>query len=237
MARDTGARHRILRYLRENGGIYDRSGRATHELKTAVGYEGSTVGFTQLLASMATAGLVLREVRGKRTYRISLPPSAMRPMDGAPMTDRMGRVDGAPASALEPSAPDGSGAGVPISIERMAGGAEVDYDLLAARLLRQVARNLSDPSSGSNAAAQRRIRSLETRVSELERELARSRAERNQIAEERDEVQARLRAAESNLTTLTDRMTPQRRGDGPRPQATENLDTEERALLRRLSSA
>src|SRR5579884_69081 len=200
MPRDTGARHRILQHLREHGAVQDRSGRATHELKDAVGYEGSTVGFTQLLASMAGAGLIDREVRGKRTYRISLPLEA-RLHDSARSTD----------GAETLGSLDDDGSGRITSIERLTGGADVDYDQLAARLLRQVARNLTDPSAAS-AGAQRRIRSLEARVTELERELARTRAERNQAAEERDEAQERLRAAESNLSTLTDRMS-QRRGD------------------------
>ena len=228
MPRDTGARHRILRHLREYGSVQDRSGRATHELKDAVGYEGSTVGFTQLLASMASAGMIVRDVRGKRTYRISLPVEA-RVREPADLVD----------GTHEAAAVGDEGTVRATSIEHIAGSTDVDYDQLASRLLRQVARNLSDQSGGS-AAAQRKIRSLEARVTELEREIARTRAERNQAAEERDEAQERLRAAESNLSTLTDRM-GQRRGDtGGRPPAThgsESLDNEERALLRRLSSA
>lgn len=224
MPRDTGARHRILRHLREHGAIHDRSGRATQELKDAVGYEGSTVGFTQLLASLAGAGLITREVRGKRTYRISLPPATSSSIED----------DGEHGGF----AADVDSSVRPATIEQVAGGGDLDYDQLASRLLRQVARALADPDPGAgSAAAQRRIRGLEARVTELERELARTRAERNQATEERDEVNERLRAAEANLTMLTDRMGPRRGDGGPRSGASQNLDNEERALLRRLSSS
>ena len=178
---------------------------------------------------MAGAGLITRDVRGKRTYRISVPPTESRVADNSSaMSDGSYSVD---------NGDDGRAT----TIERMAGSGEVDYDQLAQRLLRQVARNLADPSAAS-AGAQRRIRSLESKVTELEREVARTRAERNQVTEERDELTERLRAAEGNLSMLTDRMSPRRSGDGGRGDmgragSSQDLDNEERALLRRLSSA
>ena len=45
---------------------------ASTQLAAAVGYPGSSVAFAQLLSGMERSGLIEREVRGKRTYRISL---------------------------------------------------------------------------------------------------------------------------------------------------------------------
>ena len=76
MTRDQTVRRRIVGYLTEHGPVVDASGRATSLLKDAVGYEGSDTGFTQLVSAMAKSGALLREVRGKRTYRISLSSSS-----------------------------------------------------------------------------------------------------------------------------------------------------------------
>ena len=45
---------------------------ASTQLAAAIGYPGSNVAFAQLLSGMERSGLIEREVRGKRTYRISL---------------------------------------------------------------------------------------------------------------------------------------------------------------------
>jgi len=47
---------------------------ASTRLAVAVGYPGSSVAFAQLLSGMERSGLIEREVRGKRTYRIRLGP-------------------------------------------------------------------------------------------------------------------------------------------------------------------
>lgn len=71
MVRDRTARSRIRRYLAEVGPLEEGSGHATGALKDAIGYEGSSVAFIQLIASMDRDGEIDREIRGKRTYRIS----------------------------------------------------------------------------------------------------------------------------------------------------------------------
>ena len=45
-------------------------------LRAAIRYESSPAGFAQLLAAMDAAGEIDREVRGRRTYRVSLPRAA-----------------------------------------------------------------------------------------------------------------------------------------------------------------
>ena len=71
MARDQSVRNRIVAYLAEQGPVEDSSGKATSVLKQAIAYEGTDAGFTQVVAAMAKAGLLTRQIRGKRTYRIS----------------------------------------------------------------------------------------------------------------------------------------------------------------------
>src|SRR5271156_5679472 len=70
--RAVGTREHILAYLAQVGELFDQNGMASTQLAAAVGYPGSSVAFAQLLSGMERAGLVDREVRGKRTYRISL---------------------------------------------------------------------------------------------------------------------------------------------------------------------
>jgi len=71
VARDQNVRNRIVAYLAEHGAVEDPGGKATSVLKKAIAYEGTDAGFTQVVAAMAKAGLLARQIRGKRTYRIS----------------------------------------------------------------------------------------------------------------------------------------------------------------------
>src|SRR5215831_18501392 len=70
--RAVGTRERIAAYLAETGELFDANGMASTQLAAAVGYPGSSVAFAQLLSGMERSGLIEREVRGKRTYRIGL---------------------------------------------------------------------------------------------------------------------------------------------------------------------
>src|ERR1700730_17919919 len=70
--RAVGTREHIVAYLTDNAELFDPGGMASTRLAAAVGYPGSSVAFAQLLSGMERSGLIEREVRGKRTYRISL---------------------------------------------------------------------------------------------------------------------------------------------------------------------
>src|SRR6201999_4419372 len=70
--RAVGTREHVIGYLTEAGELFDSSGMASTKLAAAVGYPGSSVAFAQLLSGMERSGLIEREIRGKRTYRISL---------------------------------------------------------------------------------------------------------------------------------------------------------------------
>ncbi len=110
MARDRTARNRIRRHLATHGPLSDRQGLATKQLKEAIGYEGSAVAFIQLIAAMERDGELVRDIRGKRTYRIAV---AEEQVVRAPV----------------PESP---------AVETPAASPAVDYDVLARSLLREL---------------------------------------------------------------------------------------------------
>jgi hypothetical protein len=105
---------------------------ASTRLAAAVGYPGSSVAFAQLLSGMERSGVIKREVRGKRTYRITLGD-----VEGFGPTPRSGAAgSGAAGAGTAGSAGPGP-----------ADGQEFDYDELARRLLVHVVRALATESS------------------------------------------------------------------------------------------
>ena len=167
--RAVGTRDRIIAHLAAADEIADPTGMASTRLAEAVGYPGSSVAFAQLLSGMERDGLIAREVRGKRTYRITLADgaAAARPGLAASLAAGPGAV---PGTAIRPGLPaisgtggraqlDGNGKRLP-SPPAMA-PAEFDYDELARRLLVQVVRQLAATPAD-----------LQQTVSTLELELA-----------------------------------------------------------------
>lgn len=213
MPRDTTVRQRVVDYLIEHGPVSDASGRATSQLKEAVGYNGGDAGFIRIVSLMAEAGEVVREVRGKRTYRIAVSADAAAQQARPRPTVVTGGVEG----------PVGEG---------------FDYDELAAALLARVTRTVvnaqaeEDRGTVDQAAwARRRIDQLEAKVSSLQRDLARAKADVQAVTEEREALRSQLDAATHNLDVLTERI-------GTRPQApdraAQRLDSDAQALLYRL---
>ncbi len=94
--RAVGTREHIIAYLSEADELFDANGMASTQLAAAVGYPGSSVAFAQLLSGMERSGLIEREVRGKRTYRISLGPAHAAGLGGAA---RLASGVGAPGAA------------------------------------------------------------------------------------------------------------------------------------------
>jgi hypothetical protein len=140
--RAVGTREHIVAYLAEVHELFDASGMASTRLSVAVGYPGSSVAFAQLLSGMERAGLIEREVRGKRTYRIGLGSAQAL---GATDTDESCAWDGA----------TGAGGAVGLAGVDVVGGAGgtagFDYDELARRLLIQVVRRLAAAEPGAGA--------------------------------------------------------------------------------------
>jgi hypothetical protein len=157
--------------------VRDASGRATALLKDAVGYEGSDTGFTQLVSAMAKAGTLVREVRGKRTYRVSLSPN------GRPTSVPSTRRDEADNELMDYD--------------------ELAASLLA-RVTRLL--SAPSDGSESASWARRRLEQLETRNAALQRDVARAKAELEAAIIERDTLRNQLEAAEHNLALLTERL-------------------------------
>lgn len=151
--RAVGTREHIMAYLTEAGELSDPNGMASTQLAAAVGYPGSSVAFAQLLSGMERSGLIEREVRGKRTYRIGLGP--------------------------DPSVRITAGNGRPAQVAAGATGVEglamvgFDYDELARRLLVQVVRHISESEDrgGGTELARENVR-LREQLRDAQRSLA-----------------------------------------------------------------
>jgi hypothetical protein len=206
--RAVGTRERIIAYLAEAGELYDANGMASTQLAAAVGYPGSSVAFAQLLSGMERSGLIAREVRGKRTYRIGL--GTARATGPARVVPRVG------AGAAVPGAPEASGAG-----EAGPGAAGFDYDELARRLLVQVVRRLAaagtEEGSPKNSPApdQRDLPdqpappeqlALQETVSSLEYELAAAWTKHGKLAEENVRLREQLKAAQRSLALAAEQV-------------------------------
>ncbi|MCK4177845.1 hypothetical protein Acit_10375 [Aciditerrimonas ferrireducens] len=231
-----------MAWLATAGPVVDASGMASTALASAVEYPGSSIAFAQLLSGMERAGLIRREIRGKRTYRIELTdegqaragqarrdpdpvpetseaPPAHRPVARTARREQVSRV-----AAPFVGSPDG-----------------VDYDELARRLLAQVAEILGrheSPSDTARSAGEgrtwlnRRLVGLERQVGELQRELARVRAAREALEEENETLRQQLERTQQNLEAVEARLRAPRR---PTPDArAAELDDGELALLQRM---
>ena len=246
--RAVGTREHIIAYLSEADELFDANGMASTQLAAAVGYPGSSVAFAQLLSGMERSGLIEREVRGKRTYRISLGPAHAGLGGAARLASGVGAPVAAPGAAGVAGA---SGAGVvgggsgPGDLRDEAG---FDYDELARRLLVQVVRRLaaadpevsppdaSDPDrpgpdrsgpdrSGPDRSGPDRLALQET-VSSLEYELATAWTKHGKLAEENVRLREQLRAAQRSLALAAERVR--------RLPVSTDLDSSEVVLLQRL---
>jgi hypothetical protein len=231
--RAVGTRENIVAYLADVHELFDSSGMAATKLAAEVGYPGSSVAFAQLLSGMERAGLIEREVRGKRTYQIRLGsvPITRKPgrsAEGSAGHSSGGGLSGGGMSGAGLSAGGLSGV-VDASAEELAAGeagwaavaASFDYDELARRLLVQVVRRLAgteDAEPGPGA--------LRETVAGLEYELASAWTKQGKLAEENARLREQLRAAERSLALARESLR--------RLPITEDLDSAEVSLLQRL---
>ncbi len=234
-----GTREHIIAYLTEVNELFDANGMASTQLAAAVGYPGSSVAFAQLLSGMERSGLIEREVRGKRTYRISLGLThAIRP-GGAAL------AAGIPEVAMAVGV---NGAVGPGEVGSGIGAAGFDYDELARRLLVQVVRRLAaaepEASQLDRSAPDRRAPgrlgpdrlapdrlapdrlALQETVTGLEYELATAWTKHGKLAEENVRLREQLRAAQRSLALAAERVR--------RLPVSTDLDRSEVVLLQRL---
>jgi hypothetical protein len=210
----------------EVGELFDANGMASTRLAAAVGYPGSSVAFAQLLSGMERSGLIEREVRGKRTYRIRLGPVAIAGSGGPGGPGGLGGLGGSARVPIQGAMPRVAGAAAGIAA---AGGipapgtAGFDYDELARRLLVQVVRRLAatDPEASPQAPSE-----LQQTVTGLEYELASAWTKHGKLAEENVRLREQLRAAQRSLAQAAERVRKL-------PVST-GLDSSEVVLLQRL---
>jgi hypothetical protein len=247
--RALGTRDRVLSYL-AGGEISDPKGMASTVLAAAIGYPGSSAAFAQLLSGMERAGLIEREIRGKRTYRISGTGAAPRP--GTAGRGDRGAATGAVTGRAHPPAPAGESGRRPAgesgrrpageSSRRPAaelaaavgGAAGFDYDELARRLLVQVVRRLAvspggTPPGVTQEPAVRDDTGLEQTVASLEQKLATVQSRQRRLTAENAELRAQLQAAQESLAEAEER--------AGAAQITGQLGGPELQLLERLLSA
>jgi hypothetical protein len=230
-----GTREHIIAHLTEVNELYDANGMASTQLAAAVGYPGSSVAFAQLLSGMERSGLIEREVRGKRTYRISLGP-VHAPGTGGPFrASATGGVSGTAGVSGTVGTAGVSGvagisgvAGVSGStgIGTGIGAAGFDYDELARRLLVQVVRRLAATEPEASPPERSDRAALQETVSGLEYELATAWTKHGKLAEENVRLREQLRAAQRSLALAAERVR--------RLPASSDLDSSEVVLLQRL---
>jgi hypothetical protein len=192
--RAVGTRDRVMAHLLMAGEVKDASGMASTALAEAIAYPGSSIAFAQLLSGMERSGLIEREVRGKRTYRIT-------PVRAAPA---QGRPGAGPTTGGRRAAAGKGGARA-----AAAGGTEdLDYDELARRLLLQVVQRLrTSPGQGPESAEDAGPggdtdgydASLARTVASLEHKLASVRSKQRRLTEENARLREQLRAAQESL--------------------------------------
>jgi hypothetical protein len=222
--RAVGTREHIVAYLTKVNELFDANGMASAQLAAAVGYPGSSVAFAQLLSGMERSGLIEREVRGKRTYRIGLGPAHVSGSGGAVRASGVGGIPGVGMAAGVTGAGGGIGAGGEAgSIGVGIGAAGFDYDELARRLLVQVVRRLA--VAEPEASHPDRSAWQET-VTGLEYELATAWTKHGKLAEENVRLREQLRAAQRSLALAAERIR--------RLPVSTDLDRSEVVLLQRL---
>ena len=206
-----------MSHLVLTGELRDKSGMASTVLASEVGYPGSSIAFAQLLSGMERSGLIEREVRGKRTYRIAAVPGAPAQMAATePTTTRP--ASGPGRAARRTTATPAGGYLAP------AGQGDFDYDELARRLLVQVVRLASAP--GERAPAGTGNGAPEHTVAGLEQELASVRTMHGTLSAENSRLREQLRAARRSLALAQERASSR--------QTTTQLDAAEVGLLERL---
>ncbi len=206
--RAVGIRGRVMSHLATVGEIRDPGGMASTTLARAIGYPGSSVAFAQLLSAMERSGMIERDIRGRRTYRIA----AARTAVPAPRT-----ADDREEDTFATPARDGR---------------DFDYDELARRLLAQVlARGTTPFAAGRHqaypAAAEPepiwpahddRDGALEAAVVGLERTLADVRTRQRRLTEENARLLEQIRQAQQSLAAIRERASRARPGDLAAPE-------------------
>ena len=211
--RAVGTRDRVMSHLAASGEIRDATGMASTALAEAIGYPGSSVAFAQLLSGMERSGLIEREVRGKRTYRIAAAGAAG--VAGAAGAAGPGSAMAAPRGSQrrgrQPTGPDddAGGRGLAVAAARVA---DLDYDELARRLLVQIVQrlaispgggtaggDLAEPAGAGPAGAGQSGAALQRTVASLEQKLASVQSKQRRLTAENAKLREQLQAAQQSM--------------------------------------
>lgn len=174
-------RTEVVQYLAGLGGtLEDKHGGAGKQLETILGHGR---GFAQTLRGMEADGMIRREVKGRRTYKIEL-------VDGWGLDDRPAAT--APVSGQRQTRSD----------NEMPEG--VDYEELAETLLRAVVAKATAPAPGSREVreAAARAEKAEREQRQLEAKLRETNEAKRMSEAERDEAREQARVLAANLETL-----------------------------------
>jgi hypothetical protein len=257
--RAVGTRGRVMSYLADNGEITEPKGMASTVLAEVIGYPGSSAAFAQLLSGMERSGLIEREIRGKRTYRIaacvSSAAASLTHPDGSRRRSRGPGPDGPAGPGTRPGAGragEASGQGTGLDLAAASGTAGFDYDELARRLLAQLVRRLAiapgtrprgeaaaSPGAGyagagpegaaAGTGAGAEDAALRQAVASLEQELATAASTQRRLTEENAQLREQLRSARQSLAQAEERASS--------AQIAGQLGSAEVLLLERLLSA
>lgn len=217
---DGRSRSEVVQYLRQHGDeVTDKSGLTVTHMREALG-KGRAI--TQLLADMEADGMISREVRGRRTFRITL-------------VDDKGFAD-AQTRHLR-SAPE------PANDEQLL-DSNVDLTLLAESLLAIVVKKASQPAAPATADTQglrqltARLRSAETALDKATKQLRDRSEELTATTARLSDLEEQNRALENNLALMQRELTrkPKGRGTDSGVPLIDRLDEEGRATLRTLMS-
>jgi DNA-binding MarR family transcriptional regulator len=200
--RAVGTRDKIVAHLARVAEVTDNAGMASTRLAADVGYPGSSVAFAQLLSGMERDGLIAREVRGKRTYRITLTPQGKRraraAADGVRATGASRMAGIRTRGGAGRRTPGRGRSGSALSDFGVAG--DFDYDELARRLLVQLVRRLAEGPEGlADIRPGYDQASLEGAVAGLEHELALAWTRHGTLTAENLKLRQQLRETQRDL--------------------------------------
>jgi len=208
---------------------------ASTRLAEAVGYPGSSVAFAQLLSGMERDGLIAREVRGKRTYRITLADGVSAARAG--LAAGLAGSGAGPTAAIRPPLVSGSagraeldGNGRRLPVPPATAPAGFDYDELARRLLVQVVRRLA----ATPADMQQTVAALELELAtawgrhgtltaenvRLREELVRTQRDLDSVRELNRKAAASDELSDAEVALLEGLLTPERNSEGQESGAT-----------------
>jgi hypothetical protein len=208
---DGKARSEVVAFLKARGGeISHADGLAVVEMQDSLGRSRS---LSNLLRTMEHDGMIEREVRGRRTYRIKL-------------VDDWGMARDTPVGTVTPIRPGVTAASL---------DGQVDYDLLGESLLAIVLRKMSEPAPAKpDKSVVDRLRRAELTIRKQDEQLQAVDAERTALRDRVGELEEQARIYEHNMTLLKAEMDkPKTRRGGGTPLA-ERLSADERGMLAEL---